>query len=433
MLKKSSPTLRKTNPFEILRKTNDEHLKQKNEPKTRVLIIVENLSVPFDRRVWMEANTLKNAGYEVSIICPQGQGFEKDYEVIDGIHIYRHPMPPDISSTLGYLREYSVSVYWEFRLAQKVWRERGFDIVHICNPPDLLFLTAGWYKLFHGVRVIFDHHDINLEMYEAKYGRRDIFYYGLSLVERLTFATADLVISTNESYRKIALTRGRKHPKDVFVVRSGPDLSRFQPVPPNPIYKKDCKYLVGYVGVMGEPEGIDYLLKSVQHITQTLGNRDIKFMLIGSGPMFEHLQALSEKLGVTEFVEFTGRVSDRELLKRLSSCDICVNPDKKMPYNNLSTMNKIMEYMAMGKPIVQFDLTEGRQTAAEASVYAKGNDPFDFAEKILELLKNSELRERMGKIGRNRMERELEWRYQAPKLLAAYEKVLQKVPKSVSN
>jgi glycosyltransferase involved in cell wall biosynthesis len=391
---------------------------------TKVLIIVENLPVPFDRRVWMEATTLTKAGYHVSVICPIGKGYEKDYEVIDHIHIYRHPMPPDISSVTGYLREYSTAVYWEFRLAHRVWQEQGFDIVHICNPPDLLFLVAAWFKLFRGVRVIFDHHDINLEMYEAKYERRDIFYYGLRWAERLTFATADIAIATNESYREVALTRGHKKPEDVFVVRSGPDLSRFRSVPANPTYRQGRKYLVGYVGVMGEPEGIDYLLKSVRYILQEKNRQDIQFMLIGSGPMFEKLQALSEELGVSEFVEFTGRIPDQELLERLSSCDICVNPDKKMPYNDRSTMNKIMEYMAMGKPIVQFDLLEGRRSAEGASVYAKGNDEVDFAEKILELLENPEQRQQMGAEGQRRMVESLEWRYQAPKLLAAYEQVL---------
>ncbi|MEH2202205.1 glycosyltransferase family 4 protein [Nostoc sp.] len=392
---------------------------------SRVLIIVENLPLPFDRRVWMEATTLIKAGYEVSVICPKGKGFEQEYEVIDGVHIYRHDMPPDISSVSGYLREYATAVFWEFRLAHRVWQERGFDIVHICNPPDLLFLVAGWFKFFKGVRVIFDHHDINLEMYEAKYGRRDIFYYGLSLVERLTFATADVVISTNESYLSVALTRGGKSPEDVFVVRSGPDLSRFQPVPPNPDYRKGRKYLVGYVGVMGEPEGIDYLLQSVRYIVYEKRCQDIHFMLIGSGPMFEKLQALSEELGVKEFVEFTGRIPDNELLARLSSCDICANPDKKMPYNDRSTMNKIMEYMAMGKPIVQFDLLEGRRSAEGASVYAKGNDVVDFAENILELLEDTERRQKMGELGRQRMEDKLEWRHQIPKLLEAYEKAWQ--------
>ncbi|AVH72855.1 glycosyltransferase family 4 protein [Nostoc sp. 'Lobaria pulmonaria (5183) cyanobiont'] len=392
----------------------------------RVLIIVENLPLPFDRRVWMEATTLTKAGYEVSVICPKGKGFEQEYEVIDQVHIYRHQMPPDISSVSGYLREYGTALFWEFRLAHRVWRERGFDIVHICNPPDLLFLVAGWFKLFKGVKVIFDHHDINLEMYEAKYGRRDIFYYGLSLVERLTFATADVVISTNESYLSVALTRGGKSPKDVFVVRSGPDLSRFQPVPPNPLYRKGRKYLVGYVGVMGEPEGIDYLLQSVRYIVYEKKRQDIQFMLIGSGPMFEKLQALSEELEVKEFVEFTGRIPDNELLARLSSCDVCANPDKKMPYNDRSTMNKIMEYMAMRKPIVQFDLLEGRRSAEGASVYAKGNDVVDFAENILELLEDTERRQKMGELGRQRMEEKLEWRHQVPKLLEAYEKAWQR-------
>ncbi|MBN3906411.1 MAG: glycosyltransferase family 4 protein [Nostoc sp. NMS1] len=388
----------------------------------KVVIIVENLPVPFDRRVWMEATTLTKAGYEVSVICPKGKGFEEEYEVIDQVHIYRHPMPPDISSVSGYLQEYCTALFWEFRLAHRVWQERGFDIVHICNPPDLMFLVAGWFKLLKGVRVIFDHHDINLEMYEAKYGRRDIFYYGLSLVERLTFATADVVISTNESYLSVALTRGRKNPEDVFVVRSGPDLSRFQPVSPNPIYRRGRKYLVGYVGVMGEPEGIDYLLQSVRYIVYEKKRHDIHFMLIGSGPMFEKLQALSEELEVNEFVEFTGRIPDNELLERLSSCDVCANPDKKMPYNDRSTMNKIMEYMAMGKPIVQFDLLEGRRSAEGASVYAKGNDVVDFANNILELLEDTERRQQMGKLGRKRMEEKLEWRHQVSKLLEAYKK-----------
>ena len=399
---------------------------------TRVLIIVENLPSPFDRRVWMEATTLTEAGYEVSIICPQGKGYEKSYEVIDDIHIYRHPMPPEISSVVGYLTEYAAAVFWEFYLAHRVLWERGFDIIHICNPPDLLFLTAGWFKLIKGTKVIFDHHDINPEMYEAKYGRRDIFYYGLRLVERLTFALADTVISTNESYREIALTRGHKKPEDVFVVRSGPDLSRFQPVPINEAYKCNKKYLVGYVGVMGEPEGIDYLLQSIRHIVYDQNRQDIHFMLIGSGPMFDQLQNMAVQLEVEDFVEFTGRVSDEELLARLSSCDICVNPDKKMPYNDKSTMNKIMEYMAMGKPIVQFDLMEGRRSAEGASVYAKGNDPEDFADKILELLADSELRAQMGAIGLRRMEEKLEWRYQIPILLEAYgvEKSSQNITKA---
>jgi glycosyltransferase involved in cell wall biosynthesis len=386
----------------------------------KVLIIVENLPVPFDRRVWMEATTLQKAGYQVSTISPKGNGFEKDYEVIEGIHIYRHPLPPEKSSVIGYLREYSWAVYWQFRLAHRVWREQGFDVIHICNPPDLLFLTAGWFKLLHRVRVIFDHHDLSPEMYIAKYGQRDIFYYGLSLVERLTYATADIAIATNESHKKIALTRGKKKAKKVFVVRSAPDLSRFCAMPPNPSYRRGRKYLVGYMGVMGEPEGIDYLLRIVRYLVWEKNHQDIHFMLIGGGPAFEKLKALSEKLEVTEFVEFTGFKTGKELLERLSSCDVCVEPSPRSAYNENCTMNKILEYMALGKPIVQFDLREGRRSAEEASLYAKPNDEIEFAHLIIKLLDASELRQQMGAEGKRRMQEMLEWRHQAPKLLDAY-------------
>ncbi|MHC5611001.1 MAG: glycosyltransferase family 4 protein [Nostoc sp.] len=391
----------------------------------KVLIIVENLPVPFDRRVWMEATTLQKAGYEVTVISPTGNGFEKDYEVIEQIHIYRHPLPAEESSVIGYLREYSWAINWQFRLAQRVWRERGFDVIHICNPPDLLFLVAGWFKLFHGTWVIFDHHDLSPEMYEAKYQRRDIFYHGLRWAERLTYATADMAISTNESHREVALNRGHKKPEKVFVVRSAPDLSRFRRMPPNPIYRRGKNYLIGYMGVMGEPEGIDYLLRMVYYIVQKKNRSDIHFMLIGSGPAAEKLKNLSKELEVTEFVEFTGFKQGEELLERLSSCDVCVEPSPTSAYNENCTMNKILEYMAMGKAIVQFDLREGRRSAQEASLYAKPNDEVEFAEKILELLDSPERREKIGAQGRRRMEEILEWQYQAPKLLEAYEKIWQ--------
>ncbi|MBN3927580.1 glycosyltransferase family 4 protein [Nostoc sp. NMS4] len=391
----------------------------------KVLIIVENLPVPFDRRVWMEATTLQKAGYEVTVISPTGNGFEKDYEIIEQIHIYRHPLPPEESSVISYLREYSWAINWQFRLAQRIWRERGFDVIHICNPPDLLFLVAAWFKLFHGTYIIFDHHDLSPEMYEAKYRRRDFFYHGLRWAERLTYATADMVISTNESHRDVALNRGHKKPEKVFIVRSAPDLSRFRRMPPNPKYRRDRKYLIGYMGVMGEPEGIDYLLRMVYYIVHKKNRFDIHFMLIGSGPMAEKLKELSKELKVAEFVEFTGFKQGEELLERLSSCDVCVEPSPTSAYNENCTMNKILEYMAMGKAIVQFDLREGRRSAQEASLYAKPNDEVEFAEKILELLDYAERREKIGAEGRRRMEEILEWQYQAPKLLEAYDRLWQ--------
>jgi glycosyltransferase involved in cell wall biosynthesis len=391
----------------------------------KVLIIVENLPVPFDRRVWMEATTLQRAGYHVSVISPKGKGYEKDYETIEGIHIYRHSLPTEVSSVTGYFREYSCALTWEFRLARRVWQEQGFDLIHICNPPDLLFLVAGWFKFFHRVKVIYDQHDLNPELYEAKYGRRDIFYYGLRCAEFLTFATADIVISTNESYRNIALSRGRKKNDGVFIVRSGPDLSRFRPLPPNPTYRRGRKYLVGYVGVMGEQEGIDYLLQAVQYAVLEKNRKDFHVVLIGSGPMLCQLEALTEELGIAEYVEFTGRISDEELLARLSSCDLCVNPDRKNLLNELSTMNKVLEYMALGKPIVQFDLLEGRRSAAGASLYVIPNDKIDFAEKMLWLLDSPQHRTQMAVEGKRRMREMLEWRHQAPVLLEAYAKALE--------
>lgn len=373
----------------------------------------------------MEATTLRAYGYEVSVICPTGKGYERDYEVVDGIHIYRHPLPPEVSSVTGYLREYWHAVVWEFRLAKRVWRDRRFDLVHICNPPDLLFLVAAWFKIFHRVRVIFDQHDLNPELYETKYQRRDIFYYGLRLAERLTFALADVVISTNESYREVALTRGQKQAEDVFVVRSGPDLSRFNPVAPNRAYLKGRKFLVGYVGVMGEQEGIDYLLRAVRHLVHEQNRHDIQFMLVGGGPVLEKLKDMARDLQIEEYVEFTGRVSDPELIERLSSCDLCVNPDPKTPFNDRSTMNKILEYMALGKPIVQFDLLEGRRSAEGSAVYARANDEVDFAAKISGLLAEPELRLQMGVEGQQRMIKHLEWRHQVPRLLAAYARAFQ--------
>ena len=269
----------------------------------------------------MEATTLRGAGFEVAVICPKGKGYESPYECLEGVHIYRHDLPPEGDSLAGYGREYAGALWGEWRLARRVWREHGIDIVHICNPPDLLFLVAGWYKLFHRARVIFDQHDVMPELYEAKFGRRDIGYRLIKAAERLTFATADVVISTNESYRAVALGRGHKRPGDVFVVRSAPDLSRFRPTEPDPHYRRGARHVVGYVGVMGPQEGLDHLLKAAQIIVKEMGRTDVAFMLIGSGPSLPALKELAVELGLTDYVEFPGRVPDDELTRRLSSCD----------------------------------------------------------------------------------------------------------------
>ena len=386
----------------------------------RVLIIVENLPSPFDRRVWQEATTLGQAGYQVSIICPTGEGYRKKYEEIDGISIYRHDLPTEGKGPLGYAAEYSAALFWEFVLAWRIFFTKGFDAIHACNPPDNIFLIGAFFKLF-GKKFLFDHHDINPELYEAKFGKRGLFHRLMLLWERLTFHFADVSIATNESYKRIAIERGNMSPDKVFVVRSGPKLDRLEIIPPVEPLKKGRKFLVGYVGVMGEQEGIDLLLRSVRHIVHDLGRTDIQFGLVGGGTSLEDMKAYASELGVSDYVTFTGRVPDRELLEMLNTADVCVNPDLANEMNDKSTMNKIMEYMALGKPIVQFDLTEGRFSAQDASLYARKNDYTDFADKILQLIDDEELRTAMGKLGRQRVTNELEWRYEAPKLLAAYE------------
>jgi glycosyltransferase involved in cell wall biosynthesis len=370
--------------------------------------------------VWQEACALRDAGYTVSIICPTGRGCEEKFAAIDGIHIWRYDLPTEADGALGYALEYSAALFWTFLLSLRVLFSRGFDVIHACNPPDLFFLIGGFYKLF-GKKFLFDHHDANPELYVAKFGRKDFFYKVMLAVERLTFKTADVSIATNHSYRRIALERGGMPSDKVYVVRSGPSLDRLKIVPAVESLKKGRKFMVGYVGVMGRQEGIDYLLQAARHIVFDLGRKDVHFGLVGGGTSLDEMKALARELGVEDFVTFTGRVPDAELLAMLNTADVCVNPDIATEMNDISTMNKIMEYMALGKPIVQFDLAEGRYSAQSASLYAQRNDAVDLGNKIVELLDDPERRREMGEFGRRRVVDELEWRHEVPKLLAAYD------------
>lgn len=387
-----------------------------------ILIIVENLPVPFDRRVWQEATTLQKAGATVSVICPTGKGFDAPYETIDGIHVYRHKLPVDAHGALGYLAEYSAALFWETVLAFRVLRRHGFDAIHACNPPDLIFLVAALFKPF-GKKFMFDHHDINPELYEAKFGKRGFFWRLMVFAERTTFGLADVSIATNNSYRDIAIERGGMKPDDVYVVRSGPNLDKLKRVPANPAWKKGRAHLVGYVGVMGQQEGIDLLLESVSHLVHTKGRTDIQFCLVGGGPALEELKAQSSAMGLDDFVTFTGRASDETLFEVLSTSDVCVNPDRVNPMNDKSTMNKILEYMAFEKPIVQYEVVEGRYSAQSASTYARPNDPVHMAEQIELLLADPERRAEMGRVGRARVENQFSWDHQVPALIAAYRKI----------
>ncbi|ADV65823.1 glycosyltransferase family 4 protein [Deinococcus maricopensis] len=392
--------------------------------RPRALIIVENLPVPVDRRVWMEATTLQQAGYDVSVISPMGRGHDAAHEVLEGVHIYRHPLPPEGEGALTFVREYLTALWHETRLAWRVRRERGFDVIHACNPPDLLFLVAAPFKLLFGTRFIFDQHDAALEMYEAKFGRRDLPYHALKLAERLTYALADVVIATNESVRGLARTRGRKRDADIYTVRSGPRLDRFTPLPGGDVHRAGFQFLVGWVGVLGSQDGLDALLRIVRTVVQR-GRTDIKFMIIGGGPSLEPLKALSRELQVDAYVEFTGMLTDQtDLIRRLSACDLCIATDPKTPYSDVSTMNKVLEYMALGKATLQFDLTEGRHSAGDAAEYATSGDEADFANRLLALLADPERRARMGRTGQARMRDALAWEHQAPTLLAAYARAL---------
>ena len=388
-----------------------------------VLIIVENLPLPFDRRVWQEARTLKAAGATVSIICPTGKGFEKRYEEIEGIHIHRHTLPLEASGALGFLLEYGAALFWWTLLSWRIFLKRGFDVIQGCNPPDLIFIAALPFKLL-GVKYIFDHHDINPELYEAKFDKRGFFWKLMVLFERLTFRAADVSIATNNSYRRIAIERGGMEPDKVFVVRSGPDLSRLKKVDPVESWKNGRRFMVGYVGVMGEQEGIDLLIDAAEHLIRNRGREDVQFVLVGGGPSLAGLKTQVQERGLGDYITFTGRAPDRELFEVLSTMDIGINPDRVNAMNDKSTMNKIMEYMSLGKPIVQFDVTEGRFSAQEASLYAKANDPVDLAEKIEDLLSDPAARARMGAFGRLRVEQELNWSRQVAPLLNAYRAAL---------
>ena len=392
----------------------------------RILIVVENLPVPLDRRVWLEATTLVDAGYEVSVICPMGRGWTKPYEVIQGVHIYRHSEPPEAhSGAIAYAREYGHALWHWFRLARKVRRERGFDVIQGCNPPDLIFLLAWWHRL-RGVRYMFDHHDVCPELFEAKFGKRGLLYTIMLVWERLTFATASVSIATNESFRAIALRRGRMAPEDVFVVRSAPRIESFLPGPGAAVHRKGAATVMGYVGVIGQQEGMDLLVAAADHLIRKLDQRDVHFVIVGFGPQVPEVQRDVKARGLERYFTFTGALYGEAMLEVLNSIDIGVSPDPKNAMNDISTMNKVMEYMTLQKPVVQFDLTEGRASAGEASLYARENDPVDFAAQIARLIADPALRVEMGRQGRARVLERLSWTHSVPQLLGAYDRLFAK-------
>lgn len=384
----------------------------------RALILVENLSVPFDRRVWQECTTLRDAGWEVHVICPQGTRRDTEPEaVIDGVRIHRYPLRAATGGPAGYLREYGSALWHTLRLARRVG---PVDVVHACNPPDLLFLPALWMKR-RGARFVFDQHDLVPELYLSRFDRgEDLLYRGVCALERMTYRAADVVLATNESYRDVAVGRGGQRPQDVFVVRSAPQTDRFQPVPPEPELKRGKPHLLCYLGVMGPQDGVDYALRALAKLRDDLGRTDWHAVFVGSGDAFDAMVELSRQLGLSEQVQFTGRIPDADLVRYLSTADVCLSPDPRNPLNDVSTMNKVLEYMAMGRPIVSFDLREARVSAGDAAVYAPANDEAEFAKLVALLLDDPAKRAEMGKTGQERISGQLSWRNSQAALLAAY-------------
>lgn len=391
-----------------------------NSDSRKVLIIVENLPVPFDTRVWQEATTLAMNGYTVSVICPKGKGYTQEEEYLQDVHIFRHDLPAEGNGAVGYAKEYLTALKEELRLAKKVYKEIGFDVIHGCNPPDDIYMVAKHFKKY-GVKYVFDHHDICPELFEAKFGKTSGLLYKSQLwLEKQTYKHCTFAFVTNESYKKIAIERGKMNPNNVIVLRSGPKLERMRIMPPVESIKRGYKYMVGYLGVIGQQEGIEYLLDAAKYIKEHDNN--VFWGIVGGGPHLKALKKQAHDMGLDDCVEFTGRASDQQMLEYLNTADVCVNSDKYNSMNDKSTMNKILEYMALAKPIVQFDLTEGRYSAQDASLYAKNNDAEDMAKKIMELLDNPELRKKMGAYGRNRVVNELSWEHTSKALLEGYEK-----------
>ena len=390
----------------------------------RILIIVQNLPVPFDRRVWLECQALVSAGYRVAVVCPKGSG-DPAYQVIDSVELYKYrPYAPG-GSKISFIAEYAYSFLATMWGALKARRSGRFAAIQACNPPDIFWPLALAFRALEGTRFVFDHHDLCPELFQSRFPRGPkLPYKGLLALERRTHRAANHVISTNDSYREIAMTRSGKRADEVTVVRTGPDLRRLRPGEPDPELRRGHRYLVAYIGVMGPQDGVDIVVRAADIVVSKLGRDDIAFTLIGSGDCFDDLVALRDQLGLAGHVEFTGRAPDEQVMRIMSTADAGLSPDPKNPLNDVSTMNKTMEYMVFGLPVVAFDLRETRVSAGDAAVYVQPNDEQRYAEAIVALLDDEPRREVMGKYARERVEQELAWDHQESIYLGVYKRVL---------
>jgi glycosyltransferase involved in cell wall biosynthesis len=383
---------------------------------------VQNLPVPFDRRVWLEACALRDAGFQVSVVCPKGPG-DPSFQVIDGIRIRKYRPPPPTSGALSYAWEFAYCWTRTLFLVLRAAAQEGFDVIQACNPPDTYWALAAPFKPF-GKRFVFDQHDLCPEVYVSRFpdGSRAVRRV-LTLLERATYALADHVVATNESYRETAIRRGNVPARRVTVVRTGPNPDRLRKGPPVDSWRQGKRFLCAYLGVMGPQDGVDLALQAAAAIVRS-GRDDVHFVFVGAGDSYDELVSLAGDLGIAERVTFTGRVPDETVFEVLSTADVGLSPDPLNPLNDVSTMNKTMEYMAFELPVVAFDLKETRVSAGPAAVYAPPNDTDAFAHAILELLNDPERRAEMGRQGRERVERKLAWRHQSPRYLSVYESLV---------
>ncbi len=402
--------------------------KMKRNDFTRVLIIVQNLPVPFDRRVWLECQTLTRAGYQVAVVCPKGPG-DPSYEVINGVQIYKYRPHCPGGGAASFFAEYAYSFAATLLLSLKAVRGGRFGAVQSCNPPDIFWPIGLLFRLWHGSRFVFDHHDLCPETFESRFpAGSPLLYRGLRFLERCTTRFADHVVSTNESYRRLVMDRDGLEPHRVTVVRTGPDPDKLRATGVVPARRRGRAHLAAYIGVMGPQDGVDIVIKMADIAVNMLKRTDISFTLMGSGDCFGELVALRDRLGLGDFVEFTGRVPDETVREILSTADIGLSPDPKNPLNDVSTMNKTMEYMAFGLPVLAFDLRETRASAGEAGAYATPNDIEEMARMLVDLIDDEPRRRSMGSAGRRRIEEKLAWSHQAPRYLSVFDRLLGREP-----
>ena len=386
------------------------------------VIVVENLPVPFDRRVWQEARALRDDGWDVAVVCPQSEKHPQRYEEDEGIAIYRHPLPFEARGRFGFLIEYSSALFWESVCLLRIAFSRGIDVIQICNPPDVLFLAAAPYKLF-GKRIVFDHHDVCPELFEAKFGRRQIFHRLLLIAERLTFRIADLVVSANETYRGIALSRGARKPSDVVAVYSVPERARLRRVRPNEALRQGARIVLGYVGIIGDQDGVDHFVRCVHHLVAELGHADLRAAVVGDGPALGAVRALADQIGIADRITFTGYLRGDELLGAMSTFDIGVMPDPVNEYNDKISMNKVFEYSALGIPCVAYNLTETRRLLGDCAFYADDATPQGLAQACLPLITDEALRQKCGHAIKALSDRQFDWQRECEKYTAVYRRL----------